>query len=102
MTLTEECIEMLEEQAAVALCDWEPDPDNDWKAFCRDRDHEGCAMLLTAANRLRERDQIVQTVIEEIYTTGSYDFKNGSRIDIRESGVFKDLADVAQRYRESY
>lgn len=35
-------------------------------------------------------EERIQKVIEEIYTTGRYDFKNGSGINIMESGIFKE------------
>jgi hypothetical protein len=46
---------------------------------------------------LLQQQTLQQEVIEEIYTTGEYDFKNGSKINMLESGVFKEAMQTLQR-----
>ena len=56
-----------------------------------------CGQPLDAEHVIGFLNVLVQSVIEEIYTTGKYDFGNGSCINILESGVFKGLANDKRR-----
>ena len=47
------------------------------------------------------REDAVRECIEEIYSTGKYNFKNGSEIDISESGIFVKLREDAVREEQN-